>query len=740
MTVFHRTFLLLSSLVLFHLPAQSADDVSILPVGSEPAALETPWFPSRLHAFVWRNWQLVPAQRMAEVVGGKAEDITALGRSMGLEPVKALTDAQWRRAHLTIIRRNWHLLPYEQILRLLDWKAERLAYTLREDDFFFHKVGDLKPRCEPLVYSPPSAAQNTRAAEIATLVRQSFPKGHLEGGEPLFAFIDQFKTMPVNAKTRTVDPDAPLRIGYSYFAPCGDPLLDPALDPYPDGLLARLSAVGANAVWLHVELGHLAPLPWAHDDHIESRREALRALVKRAAAQGMRVFLYFNEPRSLPVKSPVFDAHPDWRGVLEKDYNALCTSVPEVRAAIRDGVTSLCKAVPELGGFFTITASENLTSCWSHGRGADCPRCKSRTASEVIAEVSTTIQEGIRAGGGKQRYIVWDWAWRDDWALDAIQRLPEGVTLQCVSEWSLPIERGGVKSAVGEYSISSIGPGPRALKHWEAAKQRGLRISAKIQCGNTWEMSSMPYLPVIENIARHAEGLREAGVRDILLGWTLGGHPSPNIEVVSAILGGGSLEAYAKQRHGSDHEAALAFWRGCSAAFREFPYNIGVVYNAPLQMGPANLLWPAPTKYHACMVGLPYDDLKAWRAIYPEQVFAQQLEKVAEGFEVSLKKLRTTVKQPSAALAEEMRFAEAAAIHFASVANQARAVMARDAKDNATLARLANAEAALAVRLHALQSRDSRIGFEASNQYYYVPLDLIEKVINCRWMCEQFEP
>ena len=29
------------------------------------------------------------------------------------------------------------------------------------------------------------------------------------------------------------------------------------------------------------------------------------------------------------------------------------------------------------------------------------------------------------------------------------------------------------------------------------------------------------------------------------------------------------------------------------------------------------------------------------------------------------------------------------------------------------------------------ETRDSRIGFEASNQYYYVPLDLVEKVINC---------
>ena len=37
-----------------------------------------------------------------------------------------------------------------------------------------------------------------------------------------------------------------------------------------------------------------------------------------------------------------------------------------------------------------------------------------------------------------------------------------------------------------------------------------------------------------------------------------------------------------------------------------------------------------------------------------------------------------------------------------------------------------------------LTQADSRIGFEASNQYVYVPLDLAEKIINCRWLLEQF--
>ena len=42
------------------------------------------------------------------------------------------------------------------------------------------------------------------------------------------------------------------------------------------------------------------------------------------------------------------------------------------------------------------------------------------------------------------------------------------------------------------------------------------------------------------------------------------------------------------------------------------------------------------------------------------------------------------------------------------------------------------AEIDLAKRLFAIQSRDSRIGFEASNHYFYVPADLAEKIINCK--------
>ena len=91
--------------------------------------------------------------------------------------------------------------------------------------------------------------------------------------------------------------------------------------------------------------------------------------------------------------------------------------------------------------------------------------------------------------------------------------------------------------------------------------------------------------------------------------------------------------------------------------------------------------------------------------------------------------------------------AEAAAIHFRSSASQARFVMARRAaaqakgQDSAAphrkeMERVLKNEIALARRLHEIQSCDSRIGFEASNQYYYVPVDLMEKVLNCHHLLD----
>ncbi len=721
--------------------------VADLPMGSAPAALATPHFPDRLHAFVWRNWQLVPPERMASVVGARREDILRMGHAMGLQGPPRITSDQWRRSYVTIIRRNWHILPYEQLLDLLGWTPEQMAFTLREDDFLFVKLGNLKPRCEPLRYTKPDASVVAAEKAIATVVAREFRQGVGSLRRPLFQFVRDLSA-PYKAPPQRQIPVTP-RFCYSYFGLYGDPLADPHNDPYPNGYLARLAEAGVDGVWLQAVLYKLHPFPWDSrlSEGYQNRLANLRRLVARAKRHGIRVYLYLNEPRAMPLR--FYEQHPELRGAVEGDHASLCTSVPEVQAYLRDAIAAIASAVPDLGGFFTITMSENLTNCWSHHGASSCPRCAQRPGAEVIAEVNRLFYDGIQAAGGKQQLIVWDWAWPDDWAECAIRALPRGVSFMSVSEWSLPIQRGGVPAVVGEYSISAVGPGPRAQRHWAIAKDHGLRVLAKIQAGATWEMSAAPYIPAVRLVAEHARNLRESGVDGVMLGWTVGGYPSPNLEVVRNVLSGMTVDeamsAVAASRYGSSvAPAVVEAWNLASDSFREFPFHIQTVYTGPQHAGPSNLLWLAPTGYHATMVGIPYDDLDSWRSVYPAEVLIQQMRTVAEGFQTAATRLQSLLDDAGSrrsALELELGVLRTCALHFGSTADQAEFIALRNAAVGAVgderarlrqrMASLARTELERAKTLYDLQMADTRIGFEATSHYYYVPLDLAEKVLNC---------
>ncbi|MBQ5622969.1 MAG: hypothetical protein IIU91_03230, partial [Alistipes sp.] len=99
-------------------------------------AIEYDYFPHREYAFVWRNWSVVDKHRLAEVMQTKVETIESLAESMGL-PRKQTIEPEWAtsRGYITILKRNWHLLPYDQLLQLLGMDRQELKFRLTEDDF-----------------------------------------------------------------------------------------------------------------------------------------------------------------------------------------------------------------------------------------------------------------------------------------------------------------------------------------------------------------------------------------------------------------------------------------------------------------------------------------------------------------------------------------------------------------------------------------------------------------------------
>lgn len=730
-----------------------------------------PHFPSRMHAFIWRNWESISLDRMAKVLNTTTNNVREAGLSMGLPAYRKPGPEFIQRGYISLIRRNWNLISYDQILVLLDWNTEQLDQTLRDDDFLSVKVGGMKPKCPPIVYSPPSPAINKRCAEIKKTVEENFGKEMNIPQEDRFAFIQKLSEPDESFDFSAIskkDKDEHIRFIYSFFAPFGDPLLHPELDPFPEGLLQSLSKQGINGVWLHVVLHQLTSskiFPELGGGH-ETRLKNLRTLAKRAEKYGIKIFLYINEPRAMPPS--FFKGRENLMGYQNQDFATLCTSVPLVRQWTKESLTSVFKQVPELEGVFTITGSENLTNCWSKQQGNLCPRCSKRQPAAVIAEINRTIAEGVWEGNPNAKVIVWDWGWPDGtawgknrWAADIIKLLPDNVYHMSVSEWSKPINRGGVKTTVGEYSISVVGPGPRAERLWKLSKKQGLKTIAKIQVNNTWELSAIPYIPVMNLVARHIKNLQNENIDGLMLSWSLGGYPSPNLDLVRYIQDhpsktiSQSLLEIATNRYGKNSAPdALKAWDAYSTAFTEFPYGLSV-YTAPMQYGPSNPLYTKPTGKKATMLGFPFDDLNKWRGVYPEEILASQFEKLAykwkKGLPYSVEAIKKaeTPEQKANAL-EDHRFATTAWIHFQSVANQIRFIMARDSllSDNTdhknkkaitkAIKDIALDEVQLSKQMYKISKEDSRIGYEASNHYYYFPLDFVEKVINCEYVLNHF--
>ncbi|PYV44291.1 MAG: hypothetical protein DMG06_07155, partial [Acidobacteria bacterium] len=129
----------------------------------------------------------------------------------------------------------------------------------------------------------------------------------------------------------------------------------------------------------------------------------------------------------------------------------------------------------------------------------------------------------------------------------------------------------------------------------------------------------------------------------------------------------------------------------------------------------------------------------------------------ADGWQPGIVELQSAVQKAPPDRRQEvqadLRFAKAAGIIFQSVANQAHFIMARDALAQPSnrlsreeserlrieMKRLLESEIVLARQLFKIAQEDSRIGFEPTCQYFYLPQDLVEKVVNCRWLLGNFE-
>ncbi len=701
---------------------------------SEKRALFPSYFPHPQYAVVFRNYGILSAARIAAALCTEEETIHRVASLMGLEAT-TVDDRFLKRGFLTIIRNNWHLLDYDGLCRLLDISKEKLTFILKEDDFFWVKMGFMKPDTGNFTWHTPT---DDEIAALGEIRRKLADSGLLQLRENAYDFLDDFhREIPEN-EIITV-PDGDLRLIYSYFALYGDPLLTPELDPYPDALLQEYAKLGVNGIWLQGILYQLVEhsLYPQMSSACAHRIESLKELVARAKRFGIRVYIYFNEPRSLP--KAFFEQHPELAGQNgDESYTTLCTSTPEVQAYLENATYQLFSQVPDLGGYFTITRSENPTSCYSHDV-APCPRCSKRGPAAIVSEINNFLYRGMRRASKNARAFAWTWGWKPEWASEAISLLEEGICVMNTSETAIPTNFGGVKGEVIDYSISQVGPGELARGLWNSALKSNHACAAKIQLNNSWELPSVPYLPVFSLIYRHMHNLKAAGVRHLMLSWTLGGSPAPNLYIADrAMRTDLTLKDILQEYFGDAVEKIIEADEAFCSAFTEFPFDMYVLYFAPLHVGVSAPFYKTDTGYEASMTGFPYDDLKKWRHIYPETVFEEQFARLSQGWKEGLRRL-DTIEFATERVRELKLFAKAALAHFESTYNHIRFLRARNADDIALIPALLEQECEALLNLADCRKQDCRIGFEAANHYFYTVRDLQEKYLNLQDCREYFK-
>ncbi len=677
-------------------------------------------FPTRQQAFIFRAYEYVIPAKIAQVLKTTEENVRKAAKDMGL-PEYNPGNIWLNQGYITIIRSMWHILPYEQLLELLDMDEESLAIILREDDFLGIKLGD-KPVCEPVYWQELTEEQKSQTDEI----KKAMKTIDMNGVKP---FDFKYEVPEINFEGEEVFKTRMIYAFSGLFLRAFD--VD-SREFCPDEQLEAYRKLGVNGIWTQGVLSQLTEFPFepSISKGYEKRLERMRDFVDRLEKFGIKLYLYINEPRYMPEE--FFEKHPHLRGhELKSKKICMCTSTPEVQNYLRNNIEALCRAVPKLGGLFTITRSENPTNCYSHSKAKylpedpTCPRCSKRSVGEVIGEVMECISEGAHRANPDIKVMAWSWSWGAH-REDIIRHLPKDVILFSQSELNVPFNIGGVSGEVSDYSMSIIGPGEHAKEEWQWAKECGLEMGAKVQINTTWEASTVPALPVFPSIEKHISNLKDEGVKHLLLSWTLGGYPGSNIAHAAKYF-------YEKVTLPEDSKAVKEAADIFVKAFSDFPFDIGVLYKGPQNAGPSTLLYEEPTGYASSMTCFAYDDLNGWRSKYPSAIFQKQFEKLCEGWEKGLAILENEPEN------ETVIMAKAAYAIFKSCLNQIRFIRARDAGDKTAALAAAKDELEITRLMIELMNKNASIGYEAANHYYFSKGQLAEKVVNCYNIIKKFQ-
>ena len=399
-----------------------------------------------------------------------------------------------------------------------------------------------------------------------------------------------------------------------------DDLLDETVTAeksYTEEILKEIADNGFNAIWVHGQLHHIIPHPRYPEFAPNSLQhlQALKNLCKKAEKNGIKVYLYLQPPRAIPLSEKAFWlAHEKDGGQTLESYGddgskfqvrSLCTSLPEVRQYIRESFADLAEKLPELGGLIIISASEYPAHCYSCRNcrpgpvrprklvmdhiATNCPHCGDRQPEEVVIELIHTIRDGVRSVSSSLDLIFWNWSWSmyiDPPCETIISRLPEDIRLM------VDFERGGYRkdgTFINEYSLGYSGPSEQFLETKAVADRAGIPVLPKLQLGTTHELATVRTIPVIANLFRKAEYIRKNNLGGFMGCWNFGNLLSSSLKAFHYFLplSDGisceeALRMFARKNYPeANPDKMVEAWNLFSEAMEIYPFTIPFLYVGP---------------------------------------------------------------------------------------------------------------------------------------------------------------
>jgi len=411
------------------------------------------------------------------------------------------------------------------------------------------------------------------------------------------------------------------RISRCFFGPIKRPpknkdeLLDD-VDYYPGDYLNRLAHDGVNGLWLTIEFKNICKtsLTPVVDPNREQRLEKLRKTVAKCRRYGIEVFLFCIEPRVMDPDNPLLKDHPELGSKPRRGSGLLfCPFSDAAQTYLYEAMHDIFTEAPNLGGLINISFGERSTTCLS---GADenwrvaCPICAVKQPGEILEAALSAMERGMHAANPEAKLISWLYVPGNGTGvqrsveplIDIARHTPPGVICQYNFESDGTKAQLGKDRHAGDYWLSYVGPSAAFESIAAGAAEGGVEMGAKLQACNSFEVSTVPYVPVPSNLYRKYRAMRRLGVASVMQCWYIGNMPSLMNRAAASVLPFAPedlgedefLLKLARRDWGPAHAGdVVRAWRLFAEAYDNYPLTNAFQYYGPMHDG---IVWPLHLK------------------------------------------------------------------------------------------------------------------------------------------------